>query len=74
LPLCFFYTRVIIPFTRKRWTRRLEQIPFGNTIHLSNVVKYFGLALDKGLIWKKQLDKVLNKATGPFVSVEACSE
>jgi hypothetical protein len=53
---------VVIPFTRKRSIKGLkEPILFGKTIQLSSEDKYFGLTLDKGLTWKKQLDKVINK-------------
>jgi hypothetical protein len=31
-------------------------------IQLSSEVKYLGITLDKGLTWKKQLDKAINKA------------
>jgi hypothetical protein len=54
---------VIISFTRKRNIKGLkEQILFSKTIQLSNEVKYLGITLDKGLIWKKQLDKAISKA------------
>jgi hypothetical protein len=35
-------------------------------IQLSSEVKYLGLTLDKGLAWKKQLDKVINKVYKAF--------
>jgi hypothetical protein len=31
-------------------------------IQLASKVKYLGLTLDKGLTWKKKLDKVIDKA------------
>jgi hypothetical protein len=56
------YKTVIIPFTRKRDTRGLrEPTLFSKTIQLSSEVKYLGLTLNKGLIWKKQLDKFIYK-------------
>jgi hypothetical protein len=33
---------------------------------LSSEVKYLGLTLDKGLTWKKSVDKVTNKAYKAF--------
>jgi hypothetical protein len=54
---------VIIPYTSKRNVKGLkESILFSKTIQLSSEIKYFGLTLDKGLTWKKQLDRVINKA------------
>jgi hypothetical protein len=51
---------VIIPFARKRNIKGLkEPILFSKMIQLSSEVKYLGITLDKGLILKKQLDKVL---------------
>jgi hypothetical protein len=41
---------------------------FINTIRLPNEVKYLGLMLYKGLIWKKQLDEVTNRAYQIFWS------
>jgi hypothetical protein len=35
-------------------------------IQLSSEVKYLGIIFDKGLTWKKQLDKVINKAYKAF--------
>jgi hypothetical protein len=43
-----------------------ESITFSKTIQLSSEVKYLGLTLDKGLTWKKQLDKFTNKAYKAF--------
>jgi hypothetical protein len=58
---------VIIPFTRKRNTKGLKTpILFNKTIPLSSEVKYPGLTLDKGLTWKKQLDKAISKAYKAF--------
>jgi hypothetical protein len=58
---------VIIPFTRKRNKKGLkEPLIISKTIQLSSEVKYLGLMLDKGLIWKKQLDKVITKACKAF--------
>jgi hypothetical protein len=58
---------VIIPFTRKRNIKRLmEPILFSKTIQLSSEVTYLGLTLYKELTWKKQLDKVINKAYKAF--------
>jgi hypothetical protein len=47
----------------KRNTKELRTpILFNKTIQLSSEVKYLGLTLDKGLTWKKQLDKAISKA------------
>jgi hypothetical protein len=42
-----------------------EPILFSETIRLSRGVKYLGIILGKGLTWKKQLDKAINKPTRP---------
>jgi hypothetical protein len=53
-----------MPFTRKRNIKGLkEPILFSKMIQLSTEVKYLGITLDMGLTWKKQLDKVINKAS-----------
>jgi hypothetical protein len=58
---------VIIPFTRRREKKGLkEPILFNKTIQLSSGVKYLGIILDKGLTWKKQLDKAINRAYKAF--------
>jgi hypothetical protein len=58
---------VLIPFTRKRNMKGLKkQILFSKMIQLSSEVKYLGITLDKGLTWKKQLDKAINKAYKAF--------
>jgi hypothetical protein len=54
-----------MPFTRKRNIKGLEEpILFSKMSQLSSEVKYLGLTLGNGLTWKKQLDKVINKAYG----------
>jgi hypothetical protein len=59
---------VIIPLTRKREIKGLkEPILFNKMIQLSSEVKYLGITLDKGLTWKKQLDKAINKAYKAFL-------
>jgi hypothetical protein len=40
----------------------MEPTLFNNTIELISEVSYLGLTLDKGFTWRKQLDKVTNKA------------
>jgi hypothetical protein len=58
---------VIIPFTRKRELNGLKEPSlFNRRIQLSSEVKYLGITLDKGLTWKKQLDKAINKAYKAF--------
>jgi hypothetical protein len=58
---------VIIPFTRRRNIRsHKEPVVFNKIIQLSSDVKYLGLTLDKGLTWRKQLDKVINRAYKAF--------
>jgi hypothetical protein len=58
---------VVIPFTRNRNTKGLKKpILFNKMIQLSSEVKYLGLNLDKGLTWKKQLDKAIGKAYKAF--------
>jgi hypothetical protein len=52
----------VIHFTRKRTIKGLkEPIVCNKMIQLSSEVKYLGITFDKGLTWKKQLDKVINK-------------
>jgi hypothetical protein len=43
-----------------------EPILFDETIQLSSEVKYRGIILYKGLTWKKQLDKTINKVYKAF--------
>jgi hypothetical protein len=63
---------VVIPFTRKRNMKGLkEPILFDKRIQLSSEVKYLGVTLDKGLTWKKQLDKVIDKAYKVFWTCRA---
>jgi hypothetical protein len=58
---------VIIPFTRKRNIKGLEEpVFFSNIIQPSSEVNYLQLTLDKGLTWKMQLDKVINKVYQAF--------
>jgi hypothetical protein len=58
---------VIKAFARKRNTKGLKtKILFNKMIQLSSEVKYLGLTLDKGLTWKKQLDKAISKAYKAF--------
>jgi hypothetical protein len=58
---------VIIPFTRKREIKGLQEpILFSKMIQLSSEVKYLGIILDKGLTWKNQLDKAINKTYKSF--------
>jgi hypothetical protein len=50
-------------FTRKREIKGLkEPILFNKTIQLTSEVKYLGIKLDKGLTWKKHLNRAINKA------------
>jgi hypothetical protein len=54
---------IIIPFTRQRNIKaRKEPTLLNKTIQLSSEAKYLGLMLDKGLTWKKHLDKVISMA------------
>jgi hypothetical protein len=58
---------VVIPFTRKRNIKGLrEPTLFGKRIQLLSEVKYLGVTLGKGLTWKKQLHKVIDKAYKSF--------
>jgi hypothetical protein len=58
---------VIIPFTRRRNIKGLKKpVLFNKKIQLSSDVKYLGLTLDKGLTWRTQLDKVINRAYKAF--------
>jgi hypothetical protein len=43
-----------------------EPVLFNKTIQLSSDVKYLGLTLDKGLTWRKQLDKVISRTYKAF--------
>jgi hypothetical protein len=64
---------VIVPFTQKRDLRGLKEPTLsGHTLLLMTTkVKYFGLILDKGLMWNAQLKNVRNKAYRPFGPVRA---
>jgi hypothetical protein len=56
-----------MPFTRNRTIKgHKEPILFNKMIQLSSEVKYLGITLDKGLTWKKQLDKIINKVYEAF--------
>jgi hypothetical protein len=58
---------VIIPFTRMRTIKGIKElIPFNKMIQPSSEVKYLAVTLDKGLTWKKQLDKVIDNAYKDF--------
>jgi hypothetical protein len=58
---------VVIPFTRKRKIKGLkEPILSSKRIQISSEVKYLGITLDKGLIWKNKLDKIINKIYKAF--------
>jgi hypothetical protein len=58
---------VFIPYTRKRNIKELRgPILFSKRIQLSSEVKYIGVTLDKELTWKKQLNKVIDKAYNAF--------
>jgi hypothetical protein len=57
----------IIPFTTKKHIKGLkEPITFSKTIQLSSEVKYLGIRLDKELTWKKQLEKIIDRAYKAF--------
>jgi hypothetical protein len=54
---------VVISFTRNRYIKGLrESVLFSKRIQPSSEVKYLGVTRGKGLTWKKQLDKVTDKA------------
>jgi len=58
---------VIVPFTRKRDLRDLNEPAFsGHTLQLTTKVKYLGFILDRGLILKQQLKNVMNKVYRAF--------
>jgi hypothetical protein len=58
---------VVIYFTRKKNKKGLiKAILFSKRIQLSREVKYLGITTYKGLTWKKQLDKVIDKAYKAF--------
>jgi hypothetical protein len=58
---------VFISFARKRNIKGLmETILFSEMTQLSSEVKYFGITLDKGLTWRKKLDKIINVAYKAF--------
>ena len=58
---------VILPSTQKRYLRRLKEPTLsGYTLQLTTKVKYLGLIVDKGLIWKTQLKNLMTKADGAF--------
>jgi hypothetical protein len=58
---------LMVLFTRRRDFRGLKEptLP-GHTLQLSNKVRYLGLNLDKGLIWKAQLTNVMNNVNRAF--------
>jgi hypothetical protein len=59
--------KVVIYFTRRRNIKCLrEPILFGRKIQLSSEVKCLRITPDKGLAWKKQVYKVINKAYRNF--------
>jgi hypothetical protein len=59
--------KVVIPFTRTRSLKRLEEPSlFNKMIQITSKIKYFGITLAKGLIWKKQIDIAINKAYRAF--------
>jgi hypothetical protein len=58
---------VIVPFTRRRKIKNHRELTlFNKTIQFSDDVKSLGLVLNKGLTWKGQLAKVINKASKAF--------
>jgi hypothetical protein len=58
---------MIISFTRKGNIKGLKKPTlFNKTLQLPSEVKYLGLMLGKGLTWKRQLDRVTNKAYRAF--------
>jgi hypothetical protein len=58
---------VIVPFTWKRDLRGLKEPTIsGHTLQLTTEVKYLGIILDKGVIWKAPLKNVMNKACRAF--------
>lgn len=58
---------VIIPFRGRGSYRGLKELFFlSETVQLCTEVIYLGLTLDKGLTWKTQWDKVMNKIYRAF--------
>jgi hypothetical protein len=58
---------VVIPFTRKRNIKGLTKpILFNKRIQLSSEVKYLEITIRKGLTWKKQMNKITDKAYKAF--------
>jgi hypothetical protein len=49
----------VIPFTKKRTIK--EPILFNKMIQVCSEVKCLGITIDKGLTWKKQLDKIITR-------------
>jgi hypothetical protein len=63
---------VIVPFNQKRDLRGLKEPTLsGHTLLMTIKVKCLGLILEKGLMWKAQLENVRNKAYRPFGPVRA---
>ena len=57
----------IVPFTKKKDSKGLKEPTLsGHTLCLTTKVKYLGLILDWGLIWKAQLKNVMNTADRAF--------
>jgi hypothetical protein len=58
---------VIISFTRKRNIKVLKEPTFfWRTILLSSEFKYLGITQGRGLTWKKQMNKVINRSYKAF--------
>ena len=62
---------VIVPFAQKRDLSGLKEPSSGHTLLMTTEVKCLWLILDKGLMWKAQLNNVMNKAYRPFGPVRA---
>jgi hypothetical protein len=63
---------VVIAFTKNEVLKGLKELTlFGEKIQFSTEVKYFGMTLDKGLIWVHSWIKSQIESTGPFGSVKA---
>jgi len=53
---------VVVPFTRKRGLKGLKEPTIsGHKLQLATELKYLRFILDKGLLWKAQLENAVNK-------------
>ncbi len=53
---------VVVPFTRRRRLEGLAPLRLqGTTLRIDNQVKYLGVILDQKLVWRAQVDRVIDR-------------